>query len=318
MAESFTLPNLLLICDFPLRMNRHRKQVAAETVRWILHGTSDTELTHKVSGLKCGLLAAMCYPQAGFPQLRVCNDFLTFLFHIDDISDVMDSLEAKKTGDRIADYLRNPSSASTSSKEQKVAKDYFKRLALTTSKDTQDRFMHSLEAFFEGLEKQAKDRLVGKVPSFDTYIDLRRDTSGCRPCFVLIEYANNLRLPSRIMRDAIIQKLGDYTNDLVAWSNDLFSFKDTHNIVCVMMHEHGIDLQLAVNMVGKLCSDRMGDFIRLRAQLPLWGPTIDGMVRVYVDGLQDWMVGSLHWSFKTERYFGESSKAVLETLKVEL
>jgi hypothetical protein len=30
------------------------------------------------------------------------------------------------------------------------------------------------------------------------------------------------------------------------------------------------------------------------------------------------MVGSLHWSFKTERYFGESSKAVLETLKVEL
>ncbi|KAJ7743432.1 isoprenoid synthase domain-containing protein [Mycena olivaceomarginata] len=295
MAVSFTLPDLLLICDFPLRMNRYRKQVAAETIRWILHGTSDTELTHKVRGLKCGLLAAMCYPQAGFPQLRVCNDFLTFLFHIDDISD-----------------------------EQKVAKDYFKRLALTTSKDTQDRFMHSLEAFFEGLEKQAKDRLVGKVPSFDTYIDLRRDTSGCRPCFVLIEYANNLRLPSRIMKDAIIQQLGDYANDLVAWSNDLFSFKvetkrkDTHNIVCVMMHEHGIDLQLAVNMVGKLCSDRMEDFIRLRAQLPSWGPTIDGMVRVYVDGLQDWMVGSLHWSFKTERYFGESSKAVLETLKVEL
>ncbi|KAJ7865773.1 isoprenoid synthase domain-containing protein [Mycena olivaceomarginata] len=324
MAVSFTLPDLLLICDFPLRMNRYRKQVAAETIRWILHGTSDTELTHKVRGLKCGLLAAMYYPQAGFPQLRVCNDFLTFLFHIDDISDVMDSLGAKETGDGIADYLRNPSSASTCSKEQKVAKDYFKRLALTTSKDTQDRFMHSLEAFFEGLEKQAKDRLVGKVPSFDTYIDLRGDTSGCRPCFVLIEYANNLRLPSRIMKDAIIQQLGDYANDLVAWSNDLFSFKvetkrkDTHNIVCVMMHEHGIDLQLAVNMVGKLCSDRMEDFIRLRAQLPSWGPTIDGMVRVYVDGLQDWMVGSLHWSFKTERYFGESSKAVLETLKVEL
>ncbi|KAJ7877118.1 isoprenoid synthase domain-containing protein, partial [Mycena olivaceomarginata] len=105
---------------------------------------------------------------------------------------------------------------------------------------------------------------------------------------------------------------------------DLFSFKvetrrkDTHNIVCVMMHEHGIDLQLAVNMLGKLCSDRMEDFIRLRAQLPSWGPTIDGMVKVYVDGLQDWMVGSLYWSFKTERYFGERRKAVLETLKVEL
>ncbi|KAJ7817119.1 isoprenoid synthase domain-containing protein [Mycena olivaceomarginata] len=147
----------------------------------------------------------------------------------------MISIQKALGGDGISDCLRNPSSASTSPKEQKVVKDYFKRLALTTSQDTQDRFIDSLEAFFEGLEKQAKDRLVGKVPSLATYIDLRRDTSGCRPCFVLIEYANNLRLPSGIMRDAIIQQLGDYTNDLVAWSNDLFSFKvetrrkDTHN-----------------------------------------------------------------------------------------
>jgi hypothetical protein len=36
----------------------------------------------------------------------------------------MDSLGAKETGDGIADYLRNPSSASTCSKEQKVAKEY--------------------------------------------------------------------------------------------------------------------------------------------------------------------------------------------------
>ena len=70
------------------------------------------------------------------------------------------------------------------------------------------------------------------------------------------------------------------------------------------MHEQGLDLQDAVNVVGDLCKCAIDRFIRDRAILPSWGPTIDADVRVYVDGLADWIVGSLHWSFETERYFG--------------
>jgi hypothetical protein len=39
--------------------------------------------------------------------------------------------------------------------------------------------------------------------------------------------------------------------------------------------------------------------------LPSWGPEIDEQVKIYVDGLADWIVGSLHWSFDSERYFGK-------------
>ncbi|KAJ7875936.1 isoprenoid synthase domain-containing protein, partial [Mycena olivaceomarginata] len=116
----------------------------------------------------------------------------------------------------------------------------------------------------------------------------------------LIEYANNLNIPSSIMGHPCIVSLGDFANDLVTWSNDLFSYKgDMHNMVTLLMHEHGLELQAAVNEVA-MCRERIDSSLNLRSKLPSWGPSIDSAVNSYVDGLLDWIVGSLHWSYKTE------------------
>ena len=56
-------------------------------------------------GLKVGMLTAMCYPKAGYPQLRVCNDFLTYLFHLDNLSDEMDQHGTAKCGDIVMNTL---------------------------------------------------------------------------------------------------------------------------------------------------------------------------------------------------------------------
>src|SRR4051794_41103484 len=42
------------------------------------------------------------------------------------------------------------------------------------------------------------------------------------------------------------------------------------------------------------------------------------MVEKYVKGLQHWIVGSLHWSFDTERYFGKNGLEVKTTRRVVL
>ncbi|KAF8553321.1 terpenoid synthase [Imleria badia] len=91
-------------------------------------------------------------------------------------------------------------------------------------------------------------------------------------------------------------------NDLATWSNDIYSYDleqskgQTHNMIDVIMHEKGLD----------------------RANLPSWGPAIDADVCLYVDGLARWMVGSLHWSFETVRYFGKAGKQVKATRLVTL
>lgn len=107
-------------------------------------------------------------------------------------------------------------------------------------------------------------------------------------------------------------------------SQDIFSYNveqskgDTHNMIPVVMHEEGLDLQSAVDFVGALCKQSIDRFVDCRANLPSWGPEIDRQVAVYVEGLADWIVGSLHWSFESERYFGKSGLEVKRNRVINL
>lgn len=49
--------------------------------------------------------------------------------------------------------------------------------------------------FFQAITEQARDRANGLIPDLESYIAIRRDTSGCKPCWALIEYANNVSVP---------------------------------------------------------------------------------------------------------------------------
>lgn len=89
-------------------------------------------------------------------------------------------------------------------------------------------------------------------------------------------------------------------------------------MIPVMMHSSGLDLQSAVDAVGELCRASVDRFIAGRASIPSWGPEIDRDVDIYVQGLQDWIVGSLHWSFKSERYFGKEGAEIKSTRQLTL
>lgn len=89
-------------------------------------------------------------------------------------------------------------------------------------------------------------------------------------------------------------------------------------MIVIMMHHHGMTLQEAVDFVGDLCKKSIDRFIENRACLPSWGPEIDQQVQAYVQGLADWIVGSLHWSFKSERYFGKKGLQIKKSRVVEL
>ena len=83
----------------------------------------------------------------------------------------------------------------------------------------QKRFIHAMDLFFKAVAIQARDRAAGVVPDLEDYIVMRRDTSSCKICWTLIEYANGLDLPDEVMDHPIVQSLDEATNDLVTWSN---------------------------------------------------------------------------------------------------
>ena len=89
-------------------------------------------------------------------------------------------------------------------------------------------------------------------------------------------------------------------------------------MIPVVMHQEGLDLQSAVDFVGDMCRQSIDRFIEEQQHLPSWGPKIDRDLAIYIDGLANWIVGSLHWSFETERYFGKNGRQVKATRVVDL
>ena len=103
---------------------------------------------------------------------------------------------------------------------------------------------------------------------------------------------------------------------LIQVTQDVFSYpkeqisNTTHNLVMVLMKEHNLELKSAVDLAGQRCVECITRFEEIRQILPTWGVEVDQQVARYVQGLQDWIVGSLHWSFACGRYFGVQSEFV--------
>lgn len=75
-------------------------------------------------------------------------------------------------------------------------RSFWRRHVTSGSVGAQRRFVDTFSLFFRAVAQQADDRRSGKIPDLESYIAMRRDTSGCKPCFALIEYANDVRLSS--------------------------------------------------------------------------------------------------------------------------
>jgi Terpene synthase family 2, C-terminal metal binding len=109
------------------------------------------------------------------------------------------------------------------------------RIISTNGQACTKRFIDSLELFFIAAEKQAADRTAGVIPDLKSYIALRRDTSGCKPTFALIEYAAGIDLPDKVASDPVVKALEEAANDLIAWSN---VGRHLHYFMFIDLHRH--------------------------------------------------------------------------------
>ncbi|KAG2749955.1 terpenoid synthase [Suillus brevipes Sb2] len=321
----FILPDLVSDCHYPLRLNPDCYPVSRASEQWLLHGARLAEPRVTVfMGLHAGELTAACYPDADAFHLRVCSDFMNWLFNMDDWLDEFDVDSTWGMRECCISSFRDPINSQAETLGGKMCKSYFSRFIQTGGPGCTERFIHTMDLFFIAVAKQADDRAKGHVPDLESYITVRRDTSGCKPCFALIEYAARIDLPDRVMSHPVIMAMEEATNDLVTWSNDIFSYNveqsrhDTHNMIVVLMREYGLNLQGAVDYIGRLCKGSIQRFEDNRVILPSWGEELDRQVAIYVEGLQNWIVGSLHWSFDSTRYFGKDGHTIKQDRIIKL
>ena len=89
-------------------------------------------------------------------------------------------------------------------------------------------------------------------------------------------------------------------------------------VVILMVHQH-LTLQEALDQAASLVQNTFKVFCENLTRIPSFAsPELDHDAAAYVVGLQDWVVGSINWSFSSERYFGKKAAYVKEHRVLEL
>jgi len=80
----------------------------------------------------------------------------------------------------------------------------------------------------------------------------------------------------------------------------------------------GMSAQEAFDHLGGMLEVREAKFENATATLPSWGVEVDAEVARYVQGLRDCVTANLHFSFRSERYFGTKNHEVKRSGKVSV
>jgi len=318
-------PDMLSSMPFELRCNPHTDKAGKESEEWL---DSLANFTPKQRArffqLNAGMLSGACYVDCGFDELRCCADFLNYLFNLDDWSDEFDVTGTAGLAECVMNTLYEPEMYKSNAVASVITRDFWVRMLKTIGPNAKTRFIETMDGYFQSIMQQASHRASGSIPGLESYIHLRRDTSGCKSGFALSEYALHIDLPNEVVEHPVMAEIMNAANDNISWYNDILSYNreqsrgDSHNLVAVIMSSLGLDLQSAIYYAGDLFSKTVQRFIAGKAELPSWSPEVDADVELYVQSMMDWMMGNAEWSFQTKRYFGDGAAEVRKTLQVEL
>src|ERR1700744_3386967 len=103
----FKLPNLHADWPFPRLVNPHCTQVSKDSLDWSeSFRLFPPDYQAKFRQIQTGILAALCYPHHSEEHLLLGTDLNNLLVAVDDVSDVLDGVEAGKLAMRIVHCLR--------------------------------------------------------------------------------------------------------------------------------------------------------------------------------------------------------------------
>ncbi|KAF7294279.1 Terpene cyclase [Mycena chlorophos] len=250
-ADSYLLADLQSYSGLPapVASRRLHAELKVATQTWFEKYRSHTRAAEAESralhALNPAVFATSTYPGAGATQLRFCSDFMAYFFMLDDIAEERDLRDNAQIADIVLNALNHPTTDKSTARLAIMSRDLMRRFAMTGTATVQRRFITAFGYYFQGLEEQTQLRVQGRIPTLDEYVRIRRDTTGCKLCWVIVEWAYNLDIPEDVLAHPVIYGLGEAVNDLVAWSNDLYSYSverskgDNHNMVAVVMHHDG-------------------------------------------------------------------------------
>ncbi|MEU2038559.1 polyprenyl synthetase family protein [Nocardia niwae] len=202
------------------------------------------------------------------------------------------------------------------------------RLRAGRSSRWQQRFLDSLEEWFEAAEREAHHRIDGYIPPTADYLPLRRSTSGFETGIACMEVYQDRELPSRLRNHPVLRRLEELAFWVTFVENDLAGLERDeadrvpYNLVRAVRHETGCSRAEAVEQVQRQVTEhraQLETMIRYVPALLRVLPGLPGQGRKHAS-MYEVVAQVTLWVNRSDRHTQTSASAApdLERLRREL
>ncbi|KAG2136534.1 terpenoid synthase [Suillus bovinus] len=320
------LPDTMINWPWPRTINPHYEDVKAEVDASFRDFKA---LSHESQEAfdKCDFarLTALAYSNVPREHLRIGCDLMNFLFLVEECTDSENEAVAKERADIMLDALHNPHKIRPEGEciIGEVTRLFWAHAIKFASIASQRHFFETFDEYINAIVVEALDREQGRMRSIDDYLKLRRKTVGVKPCFLI--YEMGMDLPDEVFYHPAIVDLADCISELTIIDNDMMSYNkeqaagnEYHNLITVVMLELDLDRGSAMAWATHYHAEIKERFIDGLAKVPSWGPSIDVLVKGYLDGIGNWARANHSWSYESQRYFATKGLEIQQTRLIPL
>ncbi|KAG2039759.1 isoprenoid synthase domain-containing protein [Suillus americanus] len=266
------------------------------------------------------------FDKCDFEYLRIGCDLMNVFFIFDDYTDIESGAVTKGIVDIMLDALHNPHKIRPDGEHilGEIVRQFWARAIQYASLSSQRHFLETFTAYLHGVVAEAIDREQGHSKrSIDDYLKLRRYTIGVKPTYSIIEMG--MDLPDEVFYHPVIMDLAECIADMAMIDNDMISYNkeqaagnEDHNMVSTAMLELGLDRGGAMAWAAHYHAEVHKRFIDGLAKVPSWGPSVDILVKEYLDGIAIFARGHNSWCYEGHRYCGTRGPEIQKTRLVPL
>jgi hypothetical protein len=254
-------------------------------------------------------LAARCYPHAERRLLQTIAHYFVWYFLVDDL--YVDRVDVMSTSTlpqltAMTDVLDFRHTRGEPVYGEAAWLDICQHLRELLPAEHFQRYANGMRLWASTAGLQILNHLNDEPVDLDTYMTIRRHTSGMNPCLDLVDSANAGALSAFHYYRDDVQQLRLHTNNIVCWANDVQSLRiemmqpgQFWNMVAVDAAQCG-SLQQGVDRTAARVREQIEQLMTLSHRME---PAADPRLKGYIDGMKDWVRGYFDWVAQdTQRY----------------
>ncbi|KAG1839501.1 isoprenoid synthase domain-containing protein [Suillus tomentosus] len=307
------LPDTMVNWPWPRTINPHHEDVKAEvdaSFRDFKALSSESQET---------------FDKCDFEHLRSGCDLMNLFSIVEEYTDMENEAVTKQRVDIVLDALHNPHK--TRPKGEcilgEITRQFWARAIQFASLLSQRHFLETFDEYINSVVVEALDREQGHRRSLDDYLKLRRKTVGVKPSFTIFEMG--MDLPDEVFYHPVIMNLADCITELIIIDNDMMSYNkeqaagnEFHNLISIVMLELDFDRGSAMAWAAHYHAEVQKRFIDGHAKVPSWGPSVDVLVKEYLNGVANLARACHSWSYEGQRYFSTKGLEIQQTRLIPL